>query len=62
MLIYLLDPKGAGLENSEPIVGYAISFPASDYNADVEYAINTHLLDRFNVDDTLPDNYEIEDN
>ncbi len=62
MLIYLLDAEGAGLpKGSEPIVGYAISFPASDYQADVEYAVNTHLLDRFNYDDTLPEEYDNED-
>jgi hypothetical protein len=62
MLIYLLDAEGAGLpKGSEPIVGYAISFPASDFQADVEYAVNTHLLDRFNYDDTLPEDYDDED-
>jgi len=62
LLIYLLDPEGAKLpKGSEPIVGYAISFPASDYQSDVQYAVNTHLLDRFNIEDTLPVDYENED-
>ena len=41
LLIYLLDPRSAELEEtSDPIVGFAISFPYSD-NADaIEYMIN----------------------
>jgi hypothetical protein len=62
LLLYLLDPAGAKLpSDSPPVVGYAISFPASNFQADVEYAVNSHLLDRFNVDDTLPDDYDYED-
>jgi len=53
LLIYLLDPAGSetGLsENTNPFIGYAISFPRSDYNAFVSYAVNEQLLDKFNID------------
>ena len=32
-----------------PFVGYAISFPKSNYNAPVSYAVNEELLDRFDI-------------
>ena len=55
LLIYLLDPKGTKLpEDSNPIVGYAISFPKSNFNAFVAFAVKDELLDRFDFD------YEIE--
>lgn len=55
LLIYLLDPKGTKLpETSNPIVGYAISFPKSNFNAFVAFAVKDELLDRFDFD------YEIE--
>lgn len=51
LLIYLLDPVGAQmLPDTNLFVGYAISFPKSNYNASVSYAINEQLLDRFNVE------------
>lgn len=55
MLIYLLDPQGAYREGavynpSVPIVGYAISFPKSNYNAFVAYRVKDELLDRFDFD------------
>lgn len=54
LLIYLLDPKESktGMpENTKPFVGYAISFPKSNFNSFVSYAINEELIDRFNVQD-----------
>ena len=53
LLIYLLDTdlslSSYPLELvTNPFVGYAISFPRSDYNAYVLYAVNEELLDRFN--------------
>ncbi len=55
MLIYLLDPQGAYREGAaynpdKPIVGYAISFPKSNYNAFVAYRVKDELLDRFDFD------------
>ena len=51
LLIYLLDPVGAELPvTSNPIVGYAISFPKSNFNAYVAYTMKSELLDRFDFD------------
>lgn len=53
LLIYFLDPKGAFGEvyESEPIIGFAISFPSSKTNPKVQYAIHNQLLSLFNFDD-----------
>lgn len=56
LLIYLLDPEESLVmyplpKGVNPFVGYAISFPASNYNAPVSYAVNEELLDRFDVED-----------
>lgn len=55
LLIYFLDPKGAFGENSnsEPIVGFAISFPKSNSNPTVKFAINKQLLSLFESDDEI---------
>lgn len=56
LLIYFLDPKGAHLEsNSDPIVGFAISFPGSNRNDAVAYAVHEQLLPLFNQDDAIED-------
>ena len=55
LLIYLLDPeesidpKNPLPKGINPFVGYAISFPKSNYNAPVSYAVNEELLDRFDI-------------
>lgn len=55
LIIYLLDPEESlGPKNSlpkgiNPFVGYAISFPRSNYNAPVSYAVNEELLDSFDI-------------
>jgi hypothetical protein len=55
LLIYLLDPeesidrKNPMPKGTNPFVGYAISFPKSNFNAPVSYAVNEELLDRFDV-------------
>ncbi len=54
LLIYLLDPAGASLpKESIPIVGFAISFPSSRFNASVRYAVHAQLLDLFNIEDDV---------
>lgn len=59
LLLYFLNPEEAKLEYKEnPIVGYAISFPGSRYNAFVSYAVHQQLLDIFQQDDFL----EVEEN
>lgn len=62
LLIYFLDPIGAGLaQESEPIVGYAISFPSSRFNATVSYAIHEQLLAAFNQEDTVDEQPDDDD-
>lgn len=52
LLIYFLDPDGANskedeIKITEPIVGFAISFPGSKFNASVSYKIPEQLLPYF---------------
>jgi len=55
LIIYLLDPeesidpKKPMPKGVNPFAGYAISFPKSNYNAPVSYAVNEELLDRFDI-------------
>ncbi|TNE74903.1 endonuclease [bacterium] len=54
LILYLLDPDESlwkyGMNKGiNPFVGYAISFPKSNYNALVSYAVNEELLDRFDI-------------
>lgn len=52
LLIYLLEPAGAGLSReSDPITGFAVSFPKSPGNRVVRYAVHEQLLPMFNTDD-----------
>lgn len=59
LLIYLLDPEGAELnESSDPIVGFAVSFPGSNRDDAVTYAVHSQLLLNFDIDeiyDTMED-------
>lgn len=62
LLIYFLNPEEAGLAfDSNPIVGYAISFPSSRFNATVSYAVHEQLLSIFNQEDNLEEEDEDED-
>lgn len=64
LLIYLLDPyeSETGMpEGTNPFVGYAISFPKSDFDAFVSYAVNEELLDRFEVEDNFEDDEDYEE-
>ena len=55
LIIYLLDPeesidpKNPLPKGINPFVGYAISFPKSNFSAPVSYAVNEQLLDRFDI-------------
>jgi hypothetical protein len=53
ILLYLLDPVNSTnlTDSSLPFVGYAISFPKSNFASYVSYAINEQLLDKFNFQD-----------
>lgn len=62
LLIYFLNPEEAGLTFARnPIVGYAISFPSSRFNATVSYAVHEQLLPIFNQEDNLEEEDEDED-
>ncbi len=62
LLIYFLDPEGANLPNgSDPLVGFAISFPGSRFNSSVRYAIHRQLLALFNIDDEIDNDNDDED-
>jgi len=51
LLLYLLNPVFAELPvTSNPIVGYAISFPRSNFQSYVAFAVKDELLDRFDFD------------
>lgn len=53
LLIYHLDPSGAGLNTDMPIIGYAISFPANDRDDAVSFAVHEQLLNQFNQQDEV---------
>lgn len=58
LLLYFLDPTGAELpETSNPIVGFAISFPGTEHDDAVTYAVHSQLLSSFDIEDI----YELED-
>lgn len=60
LLIYLLDPEES-LEKyplpkgTNPFVGYAISFPKSNFSAPVSYAVNEEFLDKFDIVEDFED-------
>lgn len=56
LLVYFLNPEGAELAtDSNPIIGFAISFPGSENTTPVSYAVHEELLPIFNVDDEIED-------
>jgi hypothetical protein len=64
LLIYLLDPfeSETGIADvTNPFVGYAISFPKSNYNSFESYAVNEELLPYFNIEDDFDESEEYED-
>lgn len=64
LLLYLLDPQEIDSvyhpmpEGINPFVGFAISFPKSNFNAPVAYAMNEELLDRFDFAENELEDYE----
>lgn len=61
LIIYLLDPSEVEFViEKTPIVGFAISFPGSQINSNVTYAVHEDLLSMFEIDDDF-ENYEDED-
>ena len=40
------------IENHEiPLVGYGVSFPRSNFNVPISYAVNSELIELYNYDD-----------
>jgi hypothetical protein len=69
LLIYLLDPKESLKKyplppDTNPFIGYAISFPKSKFNAPISYAVNEELLPQFNQgqDNNEDEDYEDDEN
>jgi hypothetical protein len=52
LLLYFLNPAGAGLDmSSNPIVGFAVSFPGTERDDAVTYAVHSQLLQNFDLED-----------
>lgn len=54
LLIYPLDPKPKGWENSplkEPVIGYAISFPRNEDDKKLKYKVNKVFREEYNYTD-----------
>ena len=52
LLLYFLNPTGAELPiSSNPIVGFAVSFPGTDRDDAVTYAVHSQLLQNFDSED-----------
>lgn len=60
LMLYYLDPEKAGIENETPIVGFAISFPGSNRDDTVSFAVHKALIDRLYENDS-DDYHEDED-
>ena len=53
LLIYPLDPKPKGWEESDnevPIIGYAISFPKNEEDKKLRYQVNEVFMEEFDYD------------
>jgi hypothetical protein len=62
LLIYFIDSENAGMpKDSDPIVGFAISFPKSKSNHSVSYAVHQQLLPYFDIDDNIEEMDDDED-
>ncbi len=62
LLLYFLNPEGAKIEDlSKPIVGYAISFPGTDNDDAVTYAVHRQLLQNFDLEDVYESEEEEND-
>jgi hypothetical protein len=61
LILYFLNPEKAGYSGSEPIVGFAVSFPKSRVNPTVQFAVHEQLLSRFDINDDVENDYTDED-
>ncbi len=62
LLLYFLNPEEAEMpKDSEPIVGFAVSFPRSQANQTVSYAVHQQLLSYFDINDDVENDNNDED-
>ena len=61
LILYFLNPEKAGYSGSEPIVGFAVSFPRSIVNPTVQFAVHEQLLSRFDINDDVENDNTDED-
>ena len=62
LMIYFIDAEGAGMPaGSEPLIGFAVSFPKSRFNTTVRYAIHKQLLPLFDNDENIEEIPDEED-
>ena len=63
LLIYFLSPTGAGLsKENEPVVGFAVSFPKSNFSTSVQYAVHQQLLPLFDMDEYIEEAEDDDEN
>jgi len=61
LILYFLNPEKAGYSGSEPIVGFAVSFPKSIVNPTVQFAVHEQLLSKFDINDDVENDNNDED-
>ncbi|MBS1537772.1 MAG: Z1 domain-containing protein [Bacteroidetes bacterium] len=61
LILYFLNPEKAGYSGSEPIVGFAVSFPRSIVNPTVTFAVHEQLLSKFDINDDVENDNTDED-
>jgi hypothetical protein len=61
LILYFLNPEKAGYSGSDPIVGFAVSFPRSIVNPTVQFAVHEQLLSRFDINDDVENDNTDED-
>ncbi len=61
LILYFLNPNEARYNGKEPIVGFAVSFPRSNFNTTVQFAVHEQLLSKFNINDEVENDNSDED-
>ena len=61
LILYFLNPEKAGYNGKEPIVGFAVSFPRSKVNPTVTFAVHEQLLSKFDINDDVENDNNVED-
>lgn len=61
LLLYFLNPQKVGIGGTEPLVGFAVSFPKSIANHTVRFAVHEQLLEKFDINDDVENDNNDED-